>query len=113
MTMVYRPDHPGANENGMVEKIISRPAEAFHVISDGISDTWHPGNGKTYDSKSQFRRATKALGMVELGNEKQTDRRDFSSGDLKRDIGEAIQKVNQGYRPTSEHINYNGDGWTS
>jgi|SRR5262249_42439263 len=113
MTLVYRPDHPEANRNGMVNKsAVARPREdAPFVISDCIDGTWHPANGKTYDSKSNFRRATKSHGMVEVGTENQSDRRDFGSGDVKRDIYEAVQKVNQGYRPSIEAHRFMGDGW--
>jgi|SRR5215831_5803476 len=113
MTLVYRPDHPEANENGMVEKMAVGRVGGAYVVSDTIDGTWHPADGKYYDSKSNFRRTTKSRGMVEVGTEKQQDRRDFGTGDIRRDIGEAIQKVNQGYRPTTEHVDYGGDGWTS
>ncbi len=112
MTLVYRPNHPKANKNGMVEKTLATRADGPYVISDTIADTWHPGDGKHYDSKSNFRRVTKSKGMVEIGTEKQSDRRDISPRDVQKDIGEAIQKVNQGYRPHTEQTHYNGDGWT-
>lgn len=111
MSLVYRPDHPEANENGMVERAVSRRVAGAYVISDTIGDTWHPADGKHYDSKSNFRRATKSRGMVEVGTEKQVDRRDFGSGDISRDIGEAIRKVNQGYRPHTEAARFSSDGW--
>jgi hypothetical protein len=45
MTLVYRPSHPEANENGMVDRVIAgeRPRDAApYVISDTIDGTWHP-----------------------------------------------------------------------
>lgn len=114
MTLVYRPNHPEANENGMVDRSIAgeRPRDpAPNVISDTMSDTWHPGNNRLYDSKSNFRRATKAGGFVEVGNETQRDRRDITPKGVDNDICEAVQKVNQGYRPATEPGRYTGDGW--
>lgn len=110
-TLVYRPEDPNANENGMVERALCGRIPGAYVISDTIDGTWHPGDGKTYDSKASFRRATKQRGMVEVGTERQSDKRDTSPGDLRRDIGEAIRKVNQGYRPETESQRFNGDGW--
>lgn len=68
------------------------------LIRDGIDLTWHPANGKHYDSKSQFRRITKAHGCEEVGNERQTDRRQFDRV-TKADVAQAVQMVQQGYRP--------------
>jgi hypothetical protein len=40
-----------------------------YVISDHMEPTKHHATGKVHDSKSQFRRDTKAAGCVEIGNE--------------------------------------------
>lgn len=40
-----------------------------HVIQDSMEPTWHPATGETIDSKSAFRRLTKASGCEEVGNE--------------------------------------------
>ena len=72
MSWVYRPDHPLANENGMVESHLALPKGVdphMYVISDTMDPTRHMANGKTYDSKQAFRAATKAAGCVEFGNE--------------------------------------------
>jgi hypothetical protein len=45
---------------------------AFHYISDHQDLLWHPHNGRYYDSKSAFRRVTKAAGCEEVGNETQS-----------------------------------------
>lgn len=45
---------------------------ATHVISDTMDPTKHMANGKMYDSKSEFRKATRAAGCVEVGNEMST-----------------------------------------
>ena len=97
----------------LVEKHLAAPPKtaAPHVISDTIADTWHPATGKTYDSKSAFRRATKAAGCVEIGTEKQVDRRNTTPQNVQCDVEAAIRKVNDGYRPQVERDSYSGDGW--
>lgn len=97
-TYVYR-------DGELVEKHLAPPkGKPFvsGVISDTIPDMVHPANGKQYDSKSAFRRVTKAYGYTEVGNEKQADRRQLHHQDFKSDVVEAIKKINDGYRP-SEH----------
>lgn len=74
MRMVYRPNHPNANSNGMVDFSIAGPKNpigrsATNVISDIMDPTRHMCDGKYYDSKAQFRQVTKAYGCVEVGNE--------------------------------------------
>lgn len=62
-----------------VPKYKARPREtrqnATGVISDIMDPTWHPIDGKRYDSKAQFRQVTRAHGCVEVGNEKMTPRK--------------------------------------
>lgn len=73
---VYRPNHPQADEFGMVEIHLAGPKHASndapHVISDTMAATQHMADGKYYTSKAAFRRATKAAGCVEVGNETAT-----------------------------------------
>lgn len=40
------------------------------VISDTMDQVKHHGSGRIFDSKSRFRAETRAMGMVEIGNEK-------------------------------------------
>ncbi len=71
-SLVYRPDHPQRNENGMVPVEIALPKGTdpkFYVISDAMPLLRHMGDGKMYDSKHKFREATKATGNVEIGND--------------------------------------------
>ncbi|TCL70543.1 hypothetical protein [Rhizobium sp. BK251] len=79
------------------------------LIRDGMDPLLHHGNGLYYDSKSSFRRATKEGGWVEVGNEKQTDTRwvDPVTAD---DVGQAINMVNQGYKP--EIHGTASEGWS-
>ena len=110
-TYVYR--------NGeLVEKHLASPRGKQYVsgvISDNIPDLVHPANGKRYDSKSAFRKVTKAHGYQEVGTEKQKDTRKLGHQDFKRDVGEAIQKLREGYRPNdgpwAKGDYSGGDGW--
>lgn len=114
---LYRPGHPMANENGMVDSAMAGPCpkdgEAPYVISDIIDATWHPATGQRFDSKSNFRRATKASGCEEVGTSRQTDRREIAvkTKEVARDVIEAVKKVNQGYRPDPDKIPYGSEGW--
>jgi len=66
---------------------------------DSIDPTWHPHDGHYYDSKSQFRAITKASGGEEVGNDVQSDNRKYEPVS-RDDVGEAIQMLNQGYKPS-------------
>ena len=72
ITLVYRPDHPRAGSNGMVNKAwVFEPcsSSAPYVISDTMDSTRHMADGQFYTSKAKFRETTKAHGCVEVGNE--------------------------------------------
>ena len=49
------------------EAPVGEGAHAVHT--DTMDALTHPCDGKVYDSKSEFRRVTKAHGCVEVGNE--------------------------------------------
>ena len=55
-------------EKYLADPIIDQPS--FHVISDTMDHTWHPASGKYFDSKSEFRKETKAYGCIEVGDQK-------------------------------------------
>lgn len=40
-----------------------------YVIGDVMEPIKHPGSGRVYDSKARFRADTRALGLVEVGND--------------------------------------------
>lgn len=42
---------------------------APHVIDDSMPATVNHADGRTYESKSAFRKATRAAGYVEVGND--------------------------------------------
>ena len=70
---VYRPNHPEADQFGMVPADIAGPryegSSAPAVISDTMEPLRHHGTGKVTDSKSRFRADTKASGCIEIGTE--------------------------------------------
>ncbi len=68
------------------------------TISDHVDALQHPANGMFYDSKSKIREVAKAHNLIEVGTERQRDNRrnDACTND---EVGEAIQKLNQGYTP--------------
>ena len=72
MGMIYRPDHPQANENGLIDRSLDYQPEtgvAPNVISDTMSETRHMATGRFHTSKSEFRKDTKASGCIEYGSE--------------------------------------------
>jgi hypothetical protein len=76
-----------------------------------ISDTMEPVeqvDGKFYTSKRQFRAVGKALGLIEVGNEKFAPKRRASTEKAAKEkrrktIHTAIQKLKAGVRPHSPH----------
>ena len=73
---IYAPTHPEANHNGLVAAEVYYPWRYGHVadggpayISDHMDPTKHMADGRIYDSKSAFRKATRAAGCIEVGNE--------------------------------------------
>lgn len=66
------------------------------VISDTMDALIHPCTGKLMDSKSEFRKVTRAKGGVEVGNEQLTDRRELTGMDSRTrrdDIARAITEL--------------------
>lgn len=85
-TFRFDPDHPYADESGMVEvnedyylhKAMTTPdvrmmngnePVTLHYINDNLDYVRHMANGKIYTSKKKFRDETKARGCIEVGNE--------------------------------------------
>jgi hypothetical protein len=72
MPWIYRPNHPNANENGMVDRseaYDTGKSSAPYVISDNMDPLRHHATGKVISSKRAFSKETRAAGCVELGNE--------------------------------------------
>lgn len=74
-TYVFRPQHPNADEFGHVTKDealdwdYAQKDTSAHIISDTMNETRHMADGRIYTSKSAFRKATRAAGCIEYGNE--------------------------------------------
>ena len=61
----------------LVEKELAGPRHGSgewvpSIISDTMGPLKHMADGKMYDSRSEFRKATKAAGCIEIGNEIKT-----------------------------------------
>ncbi len=101
---VYRPNDPRSNKNGMLDASIAISkmiTSGVHVIRDEMDPTRHMADGKYYTSKSEFRKATKAAGCVEAGNEvatllKPRKPKPMSREQRRNDIRRALRQL-QGY----------------
>lgn len=102
-TMVYRPNDPRANQNGMVPKHLAAPLAVVHgtapmVISDlepyrPAAAEKHTGKRPVIGGRRQHREFLSRNGYVELGNDMPTPRHEQLSqtdriADLKRALGE-------------------------
>ena len=103
MVVVYRPDHPQANENGMIDKSMlpNFDSSGLYVVSDTIEPTRHMCDGNYYTSKKKFREVTRAYGCVEVGNETATLTKPRKPIELDRrqrrdDIRRAIYQLRNG-----------------
>ncbi len=91
-TYVYR-------DGKLVPKHLAAPKGSGRirgVISDTMDALIHPCTGKLMDSKSEFRKITRAKGGVEVGNERLVDRRHESGMDSntrKADISQAMREL--------------------
>src|ERR1700720_2878950 len=71
------------------------------IIRDGLDDVKNPVDGKVYDSKSAYYQAVRAAGCEIVGNEAEKMVGPSSARpDVGRDeIGAALHKVKEGYKP--------------
>lgn len=80
-------------DGALIEKHLAPPQSGvFHFISDTMDAVAHPCTGKLMDSKSEFRKVTRAHGCIEMGNDAPTSApaRGYDSGGLKQDIARAF-----------------------
>lgn len=74
-----------------------QPKGAAHIeiIEDSLppGGMWHPATGQYVHSKSLFRKITKAAGCIEVGNEKQVDRRQWGVPNAKQDVLDTIERL--------------------
>jgi hypothetical protein len=106
--LLYRPNHPQASENGMVDASIAGDRNSkdprFYVISDTMPMTRHMATGEYFSSKSEFRKATKAAGCIEVGNDssvmnpKKRNRIPLDRGKRREDIRRTIYELRNGIR---------------
>lgn len=77
-----------------------RPRVGPYIIRDCMDAAVHPATGETMDSKSAFRAATRAAGLVEIGNDAIAPAPPaYDPADLKGDVAKAITMLEQGYVP--------------
>lgn len=69
------------------------------IIRDDMPAVKSMASGKMYDSKSAIRAEYKARGLVEIGNDMPDVKQPERPKITKEEIGAAIQKVRDGYRP--------------
>lgn len=69
-------------------------------IQDSMPPTWHPCDGKTYESKSAFRAVTKASGGEELGNDAPMS----APKPKMRPVSEDIRKILRAYEERPKEI---------
>lgn len=68
----------------------------------------HHGNGRIYTSRSKFRAATKALGLIEVGDQtswqptKDPRKEEKKAEQLEADIARAYYEVRDGMAPLTE-----------
>lgn len=81
-----------------------RPAAVPSIIRDHMEALLHPATGQRFDSKSEFRRATKEAGCVEYGNDlpammAQPRKPVRDEGGVEKALVGAWKKLNEGYKP--------------
>ena len=79
---------------------------------DHIDGLWHPLDGNTYDSRSDYDAVTKANPQYEeVGDQMPTASQFEIDRTIKDDVGKAYQMVEQGYKPDLGTAETNGEGW--
>ena len=63
------------------------------IIADGMSDTWNPANGKTYDSKSAYYRDVKRAGLEIIGNERNYASPKKELPPVEQDVATALAQI--------------------
>jgi hypothetical protein len=100
MSWLYRPNHPLADEFGMVEKHMVMPAESkttLYVISDTMPHMKHPGTGACSTARpssagTRERRAVSRSGLIRYSTGKATSA--VSTAEYVQDVKRAIQELN-------------------
>lgn len=78
---------------------------------DHMDALFHPLDGQTYDSRSDYDAVTKGRpDVVEVGNERQIVKQDVDDT-VKDDVLQAMSMVSQGYKPSVSEASVSGEGW--
>jgi len=78
---------------------------------DHMDALFHPLDGQTYDSRSDYDAVTKSRpDVVEMGNDTQTVK-PFVDDTVKDDVLQAMSMVSQGYKPSVADAGLSGEGW--
>jgi hypothetical protein len=78
---------------------------APNIIRDALDNVQNPVDGKLYDSKSAYYHAIRAAGCEIVGNEaeKMVGASPTRSNVGREEVGAALHKVKQGYKPELEY----------
>lgn len=82
----------------LVEKHLAAPLSAdprVHVIGDVMPAMRHPITGALMDSKSEFRKVTRAHGCIEVGNDTFAPRKPIKNSPVAPDIGRAWDELSR------------------
>lgn len=75
------------------------PAIISDTLPGGVNGLYHHGALRRIDSKSEYRRETKARGYIEVGNERHHERRHVhvhsADRDIEATVAEAVQEMEQ------------------
>lgn len=85
----------------------SLPPKGPYIITDAMQALEHPCDGRIYDSKSEFRKVTRAHGFIETGGQLPPLKRDIGATlppieDYEKDVAQALEMVEQGWTPPPE-----------
>jgi hypothetical protein len=78
---------------------------APNIIRDALDNVQNPVNGRLYDSKSAYYQAVRKAGCEIVGNEAEKMVAPSSARSLvgRDEVGMALHKVKQGYKPELEY----------
>lgn len=89
-------------DGALVEKHLAPPKHVStdarrYIISDTMVPTKHMGTGRIHDSKSEFRKDTRAMGCEEVGTDpaakREAPRQHATQADVAADVKRSIQEL--------------------
>lgn len=82
-----------------------------NVRRDHMDALFHPANGQTYESRSDYDAVTKSRpDLIEVGTEAQKNT-EFVDDTVKDDVLKAMSMIDQGYKPAPPEATAPGTGW--